>query len=519
MNKNITLHKLTTLATLAALACALAGCAHVPAERSAPLAQRDAATTVIADDIKLARDGWPEALWWRIYGDPQLDGLIAAALAANPNLDAAAAQIASAHSTLDRTRSAAGLEAGVYGGMNRQRYSATGLFPAPIGGSYFSEETVRVEARYNFDWWGRNKAQVAAAAGEVHAHQADYAQAERALAAAIAQSYFRLQGGWARRANLAQLAIAQQAVIDDAAKRIARGLGVGDEERQASGELAQLKKQLAQLDGDNLREREALRALLGGDNAASASASSISSASSAPVADASQPTVQASARPAATTAKLLATLQPRALPAGPHALPSRLGMELLARRPDLQAARWRVEASLSRIDAAKAAFYPDINISAAAGLNSISFERLLEAPSRTLFAGPTITLPLFDSKRLAAQLEGTRSERNALVAEYNRAVVAAVRDVAQDAAAVQALEAETAEQAAASASAQALLRSAQARLAGGLAGRRAVLNASLNALRQQDAALQLQQISLQAEVALIHSLGGGYRADTAFTLK
>lgn len=500
MNKKITLPK---LATLTALACALAGCAHVPAERSAPLAQRDVAATVIAEDIKLARDGWPEARWWSSYGDPQLDGLIAAALAANPNLDTAAAQIASAHSTLDRTRSAAGLEAGVYGGMNRQRYSATGLFPAPIGGSYFTEETVRVEARYNFDWWGRNKAQVAAAAGEVHAHQADYAQAERALAAAIAQSYFRLQGGWARRANLAQLATAQQAVIDDAAKRIARGLGVSDEERQASGELAQLRKQLAQLDGDNLREREALRALLGGDNAPGAGASGTA----------------ADAAPRATTAQLLAALQPRALPAGPHALPSRLGMELLARRPDLQAARWRVEASLSRIDAAKAAFYPDINISAAAGLNSISFERLLEAPSRTLFAGPTITLPLFDSKRLAAQLEGTRSERNALVAEYNRAVVAAVRDVAQDAAAVQALEAETAEQAAASASAQSLLRSAQAKLAGGLAGQRAVLNASLNALRQQDAALQLQQLSLQAEVALIHSLGGGYRADTAFTLK
>ncbi|WP_228896195.1 efflux transporter outer membrane subunit [Pseudoduganella aquatica] len=500
MNKKITLPKLTTLA---ALACALAGCAHVPAERNAPLAQRDVAATVIAEDIKLARDGWPEARWWGSYGDPQLDGLIAAALAANPNLDTAAAQIASAHSTLDRTRSAAGLEAGVYGGMNRQRYSATGLFPAPIGGSYFTEETVRVEARYNFDWWGRNKAQVAAAAGEVHAHQADYAQAERALAAAIAQSYFRLQGGWARRANLAQLATAQQAVIDDAAKRIARGLGVSDEERQASGELAQLRKQLAQLDGDNLREREALRALLGGDNAPGAGASGTA----------------ADAAPRATTAQLLAALQPRALPAGPHALPSRLGMELLARRPDLQAARWRVEASLSRIDAAKAAFYPDINISAAAGLNSISFERLLEAPSRTLFAGPTITLPLFDSKRLAAQLEGTRSERNALVAEYNRAVVAAVRDVAQDAAAVQALEAETAEQAAASASAQSLLRSAQAKLAGGLAGQRAVLNASLNALRQQDAALQLQQLSLQAEVALIHSLGGGYRADTAFTLK
>ncbi|WP_377705750.1 TolC family protein [Pseudoduganella sp. UC29_71] len=506
--KNLSLPAATTLA----LALALAGCAHVPAERSAPLAQRDVSATAIAADIRLARDGWPEARWWSVYGDAQLDGLIAAALAASPDLDAAAAQIASAHSSLDRTRAAAGLEAGAYGGMNRQRYSGTGLLPAPIGGSYFTEETVRVEARYDFDWWGRNKAQVAAAAGEVNAHQADYAQAERALSAAIAQSYFRLQGGWARRANLAQLIAAQQAVIDDAAKRIARGLGVADEERQASGELSQLRKQLAQLDGDNLREREALRALLGGDGAASAGALD----ATAPRAKAA---AVATAAARAGTAQLLASLQPRALPAGPHALPSRLGMELLARRPDLQAARWRVEASLSRIDAAKAAFYPDINISAAAGLNSISLEHLLEAPSRTLFLGPTITLPLFDSKRLAAQLEGTRSERNALVAEYNRAVVAAVRDVAQDAAAVQALEAETNEQAAASAAAQALLQSAQAKLQGGLASQHAVLAAQLNALRQQDAVLHLQQIQLQAEVALIHSLGGGYRADTAFTLK
>jgi multidrug efflux system outer membrane protein len=502
-------------ATAVALALALASCAHVPAERSAPLAQRDVSATAIAADIRLARDGWPEARWWNVYGDAQLDGLIAAALAASPDLDAAAAQIASAHSSLDRTRAAAGLEAGVYGGMNRQRYSGTGLFPAPIGGSYFTEETVRVEARYNFDWWGRNKAQVAAAAGEVNAHQADYAQAERALSAAIAQSYFRLQGGWARRTNLAQLIAAQQAMLDDAAKRIARGLGVADEARQASGELSQLRKQLAQLDGDNLREREALRALLGGDGAASAGALE----AAGPRAKAAANAAAAAVAARSGTAQLLASLQPRALPAGPHALPSRLGMELLARRPDLQAARWRVEASLSRIDAAKAAFYPDINISAAAGLNSISLEHLLEAPSRTLFLGPTVTLPLFDSKRLAAQLEGTRSERNALVAEYNRAVVAAVRDVAQDAAAVQALEAETTEQAAASATAQALLQSAQARLKGGLASQHAVLAAQLNALRQQDAALHLQQIQLQAEVALIHSLGGGYRADTAFTLK
>jgi multidrug efflux system outer membrane protein len=317
----------------------------------------------------------------------------------------------------------------------------------------------------------------------VNAQQAEYAAAERALAAAIAQHYFTLQGGWARRSNLQQLISAQQALLDDAAQRIARSLASSDEQRQADGELALLRKQLAQLDGDNAHEREALRALL-------------------------------------DSSTLVERLQPRPLPAGPHALPSRLGMELLARRPDLQAAHWRVEASLSRIDAAKAAFYPDINISGALGLNTISIDRLLQSPSRTFQAGPSLTLPLFDSKRLAAQLEGTRAERNAIVADYNQAVVDAVRDVAQDATLLQAMEGQIGEQAFATASAQALLQSAQGKMVQGLANQHAVLAAQLTLLRQQEAMLYLQQAQLVAEVALIHTLGGGYRADnTAFTLK
>ncbi len=477
--------KLSALA-MAATVALLAGCASVAPDRHA-LQQRDAATIQLASDIKLAREGWPAAQWWTVYGDAQLNALIKQALSSGPSLEVAAAHIGSAESNVQRNAADLGVDLSAYAGANRQRYSGTGLFPAPIGGAYFSEQTLRLDARYNFDWWGKNRAQIAAAVGEVNAGRAAYAQAEQVLAAAIAQGYFRLQGGWARQANLDLMIAAQWEVVQDKAKRVAHGLANADELRAAETEAALMNKQRAQLGAEMRREREGLRALVGSDNAQQASG----------------------------TDQLLANLKPQPLTPAPHSLPSHLGMELLARRPDLQAARWRVEASLSKIDAAKAAFYPDLNLAASVGLNTIKFENLLQAASRTLYIGPTLTLPLFDSKRLNAQIDSARSERNELIADYNQAVVQAVREVAQDGVMLQGLEQQLAQQNAATASAGAQLHSAQARRDHGLGDQGSVLNAQLALLKQQDAALSLQQLQLLAEVALVNSLGGGYRSDAA----
>ncbi|WP_332855707.1 efflux transporter outer membrane subunit [Duganella sp. S19_KUP01_CR8] len=466
--------KKTTLLLAAALA--LAGCAHIAPDPH-PLARRDIAGAELSAGIKLAKEGWPDAQWWTAYHDEQLNALIKQALAEGPTLEVAAAQIGSARSALSRSAADLGLDVSGYAGANRQRYSGTGLFPAPIGGAWFNAETLRLDARYNFDWWGRNRAQVAAAVGELNAGRAAYAEAERALAAAIAQSYFRLQGAWARLANTEQLAAAQAALVQDKAKRIAGGLAVNDEQRAAESELSLIRKQQAQLNADIGREREALRALIGADGGA------------------------------------LADLQPQAPGNAAHALPARLGMELLARRPDLQAARWKLEASLSKIDAAKAAFYPDVNLTGSIGLDTVKLENLLQAASRTFYLGPTLTLPLFDSRRLDAQLDSARTGRNERIAEYNQAVIAAVRDVAQDGVQLQGIEQQIAQQAAATGAARAQMASAQARLQRGLGDRASVLFAQLALLKQQDADLYLQQVQRLAEVALTNALGGGYREE------
>jgi multidrug efflux system outer membrane protein len=466
----------TLLALAAAMTLALAGCAAI-APDTHPLARRDIASAELSANIKLAHEGWPQAQWWTAYHDEQLNAIIKQALAGGPSLEVAAAQIGTARSSLSRSLADLGLETSLYANANRQRYSATGLFPAPIGGAYYTEETLRLDLHYNFDWWGKNRAQVAAAVGELNAGRAAYAEAEQALAASIAQSYFRLQGAWARLANTEQLAATQTSLVQDKAKRIARGLASADEQRAAESDLSLIRKQQMQLKADIEHEREALRALAGADNTA------------------------------------LADLKPVALTSTPHALPARLGIELLARRPDLQAARWKLEASLSRIDAAKAAFYPDINLTGSLGLDTVKMENLLQAPSRTPYLGPTLSLPLFDSKRLDAQLDGARTQRNARIAEYNQTIIDAVRDVAQGGAQLQGIEAQMTHQAQATASARAQLASAQARLDHGLANNSSVLNARAALLKQQDADLYMQQIQLLAEVALTNALGGGYHEE------
>ena len=127
----------------------------------------------------------------------------------------------------------------------------------------------------------------------------------------------------------------------------------------------------------------------------------------------------------------LPAIEPVALPRSQAALPATLSFELLARRPDLQAMRWHVEASFDRIDAAKAAFYPSFDIKAFFGLNALHLADLFTHASQQINLIPGLYLPIFDGGRLNANLSGAREGSNLLIEQYNQAVLNAVRDVAQ----------------------------------------------------------------------------------------
>jgi multidrug efflux system outer membrane protein len=462
----------------AVLALALAGCVHIPADTSQARAA-DPARAQHAASIDLGRDAWPAQEWWKEYQDPQLDQLVAQALKDSPTMAVAQARVASARAALRSEEAAGGPQVGLQASLNRQRYSATGLFPEPIGGNWFNDTTVQVKASYDFDWWGRHRAQVAAVLGETNARQAEAAQAAQTLAAAVAQSYFRLQMLWAREENAGEQLAVQRDVLAGRQQRLKQGLVNIDAVRGAEQDLANLNRQAQLFATQAGREREALRALVGAGSDA------------------------------------LAGLQRRPPQEVHAALPSQLGIELLARRPDLQAARWRVEAALGRTRAAQAAFYPDLNLVAAAGLNSVSLSRLLEYGSRTMLAGAALSLPIFDAGRLEAGLGEARAQRDEMIADYNQSVLGAVRDVSEEAATLQGIARQRQAQLEAYKKASELEANASIRMKAGLAENAAVLQARLALLRERDMGAQLRDAELQAQVALAKALGGGYRAQPA----
>jgi NodT family efflux transporter outer membrane factor (OMF) lipoprotein len=127
------------------------------------------------------------------------------------------------------------------------------------------------------------------------------------------------------------------------------------------------------------------------------------------------------------------------------ALPDNLPADLVSRRPDLTAARWRVDAITHEVKEAKAEFYPDINLSASIGLDAFGFGRLLTAASRTASVGSAIHLPIFDGGELRAQLKGRYADFDYAVATYNQTLVTALSEVATQLAQVRSTDAQLAD--------------------------------------------------------------------------
>jgi NodT family efflux transporter outer membrane factor (OMF) lipoprotein len=215
----------------------------------------------------------------------------------------------------------------------------------------------------------------------------------------------------------------------------------------------------------------------------------------------------------------LATLSPQLGALRSPALPSALGADLLGRRPDLVAARWRVESSLADVRAAEAAFYPSINLVAYAGLSALGLDRLFDLGSRQLGVQPALHLPLFDGGRLRAALQGRDAERDAAIAQYNATLLDAVREAGDALASEQSLQRQRAEQARALAAAEQAHAIAEKRYDAGLGNQLTVLATETAVLAQRRAAVDLQARQLDNRIALMKALGGGWTDDTALATR
>ncbi|EGF7947159.1 TPA: TolC family protein, partial [Salmonella enterica] len=189
-----------------------------------------------------------------------------------------------------------------------------------------------------------------------------------------------------------------------------------------------------------------------------------------------------------------------------------LGYSLLARRADLQAAHWYIESSLSSIDAAKAAFYPDINLMAFLQQDALHLSDLFRHSAQQYGITGGLTLPIFDSGRLNANLDIAKAQSNLSIANYNKAVVDAVNDVARAASQVETLAQKNQHQQQIEHDAQRVVGLAQARFNAGIIAGSRVSEAKIPALREQCNGLLLQGQWLDASIQLTSALGGGYHS-------
>lgn len=468
--------KTTTGARLGALAAAvaLAGCAGFQGIAPHSTMRTDESVGLPAGAPAFV----PPAEWWRDFGDERLDALIAQALQGHPSLKLAQARLAKAQAATEGAHAALRPQLGGQADSTRQKFSANNIYPPPIGGAIMTLNTLQLNGGWELDFFGRNQAALDAALTNAQAAQADAQAARVLLSTNVARTYFQLARiddalAVARR-TLAQREEALKLVQD----RVQAGLDTNLELRQSEGALPEARQQIEALAEQAEIARHALAALTGLGNR--------------PI----------DAAPSVARVK-------------PIVLPPQLPANLLGQRPDIVAARLRVEAAGYDVKNAKAQFYPNVNLVAFAGLSAIGFPNLLHAGSEQWGVGPALRLPIFEGGRLRANLRGRNADLDAAIESYNAAVLDAIRDAADQVTSARSIARQQQEQHDALQSAEAAYQIALERYRAGLGTYLNVLAAETAVLAQRRLGVDLAARALDTQVALIRALGGGFRPGDA----
>ena len=419
---------------------------------------------------------WPAAGWDDQFGDAQLKTLIDEALQGSPSLEMARARVAAAAAASEGANANTLPQVSASYSINRQRFSETALVPPPYAGAWQTENKAAVSASYDLDLWGKNREALKSSVSALRASEAETEQIKLTLSTAIARAYNDLARLYALRDIAADQLTQRQQVLRLTQGRVTMGLDTDVEKKGAEADVASAEATIASLDGSVQRVRYQLGALLGkGPD------------------------------------RGLAITRPTLGVGGTVALPDNLPADLVSRRPDLVAARWRVDASTHDIAVAKADFYPDINLAAAIGLDAFGFGRFLTAASRTANVGPAIHLPIFDGGALRAQLKGRYADFDYAVAHYNDTLVNALSDVATQLSEIRSVDNELAASVRAQDAARRALQLALAQYKGGLTTQLTVLHAQANALTADQQVASLRMARRDHQIALASALGGGYQ--------
>ena len=359
------------------------------------------------------------------------------------------------------------------GYVQRQRFSEFGLAPPPFNGRTFNIGMLGLNFNYEFDFWGKNRQLLLAKVSEACAAQAESAQARLVISAAVANTYFQLRG------NIAQVKVAKtrwqlnKQMLQIASSRAKQGIesDIPVKTIEANAQAARLS--LEQYRQAELLSRHQLAVLLGKN-------------------------------PFATE---IETRQ-FAFQQYHVALPSSLPARLLAQRPDIYAAKSRVQAAASQINVAKARFFPDINLSLLFSYQSLGLGHLFDVQSQNNAITGAVDLPIFDAGARRANLGVKYAEYDFAVNEYNQTILTALREVADQLSTLKTVGTQLAAQQTALNATSRHYKLYRSRYNQGIADYVQVLESKELLMQRQATQLDLQTRHLQAVVAMLKALGG-----------
>jgi multidrug efflux system outer membrane protein len=470
-----------TLAFGIAAALALAGTAQAADRRgndadvgarlaiATPAGYKTASGPAAQWKIAEPQDAALRAEWWREFGDPALDALIADGFAGNATLEALIAR-------LDEARARARL-------TDAARRPQLGLELAATrsgGGGQSVREDYRAQGLFHFelDLFGRLRKTSRAQRLDAEAQGLSLEAARTALAVEIARNWFALQGLDREHALLAQ----SVALREDGLRLTEQRLQLGDatelDSTRARAELSGTRAELAATERERGLVENELALLTG--------------------------RIAGDVRIAGGE-----TRHEQRLPTVPVGLPS----TLLERRPDVAAAQRKVLAAQQRIGAAKAAYFPDLGLNAAGGTISSQLSDLFKWDLRSWLLGPLLRLPIFDGGARKADVRAAQAAYEAAIADYRQQALIAFRDVENGLLTLETLAEQRASTAEAATAADRALELSRHRYRNGFISHFELIDAQRTALAAQRNDVRVRTAQAEAHVGLIQALGGGWTAE------
>jgi NodT family efflux transporter outer membrane factor (OMF) lipoprotein len=424
-------------------------------------------------------DAAPRGEWWGMFGDPQLDALIARIDISNQNIRVAEANLRQARALADQAR--AGLFPTLNANASATRTKSPSLPNAPsFATGAVNNYSASLNASWEPDFWGGVRRSVEAGEASFQASAAELETARLSARATLAQNYFLLRVADAARKTLEETVAAYTRTLELTRNRYAAGVAARVDVVQAEVQLKSTQAQLMDIGVQRAQLEHAIALQLG-------------------------------------LAPADFSIEPAPLEARMPVIPTGLPSELLERRPDVAAAERRVAAANANIGVAQAAFFPAITLSASGGSRTTSLADLFAAPTHFWSLGLALAQPIFDAGLRSAQKAQAVAAYDAQVATYRQTVLTGFQQVEDNLAALRILEEEAAVQEEVVRGARQAVDLTTNQYQAGVVSYLNVIAAQATLLSNERALYDILGRRLTASVALITALGGGWTASEGLT--